>query len=76
MRREWTLCSLSLGRVAFKAAPSRLLILNLARRALATLCLNLDFKKFLKFFKNLRHAEFTDRLFKFKIRAIFDRRCG
>ena len=31
------------------------------------LCLNLDFKKFLKFFKNLRNAEFTDRLFKFKI---------
>ena len=31
-RREWTLRSLSPGRVAFKAAPSRLLILNLARR--------------------------------------------
>jgi len=45
--------------------------LNLSRGALAALCLNLNFKKFLKFFKNLRRAEFTDRLFKFKIRAIF-----
>ena len=28
-------------------------------------------QKILKFFKNLRRAEFTDRLLKFKIRAIF-----
>ena len=53
-RREWTLRSLSLGRVAFLSVllvsamfkPLSLPCLNLSRRALAMLCLNLDFKKF------------------------------
>ena len=37
-RREWTLRSLSPGRAAFKAAPSRLLILNLAQRGALWRC--------------------------------------
>ena len=54
--------------MTFKAALSRLLR-NATRFGDALFKFRLQ--KILKFFKNLRHAEFTDRLFKFKIRAIF-----